>query len=103
MVFRGTRFLSTGNPDLTAHELDRPIYRRRLLRFLFVFYRRGVVILHPLFKAVCYLELWHLLFIDRDSALRFTCGKLETRSTERQPPNNLVFGNRNRSSGRTAR
>ena len=56
---------------LQIRNFDRPFYRRRLLRVLFAFYRRRISILHPLFKAVCYIELWHLLFFDTNSPLRF--------------------------------
>ena len=56
---------------LQIRNFDRPFYHRRLLRFLFVFYGRGLTVLHPLFRAVCYIELWHLLFVDTKSPLRF--------------------------------
>lgn len=56
---------------------DRPFYNQRLLRRLFGQYRQGRVGYHKLFVLVCYIELWHRLFIDDDSHLLFTPQNLE--------------------------
>lgn len=48
---------------------DRPIYNKTVLRSLFTQYRRGNARYHHLFKLAFYIELWHMLFLDRDSPI----------------------------------
>lgn len=57
---------------LEQKHFDRPFYNQRLLRWLFTLYRSGRADYHKLFVLVCYIELWHRLFIDDDSPLLFS-------------------------------
>lgn len=56
---------------LSIKDFDRPFYNKTLLRRLFKSYRNGNLIYHRLFEIVFYIDLWHLLFIDKDSPILF--------------------------------
>lgn len=56
---------------LEQRYFDRPIYNTRILRRLFALYRNGNMRFHKLFVVAFYIELWHLLFIDKDSSVLF--------------------------------
>jgi asparagine synthase (glutamine-hydrolysing) len=56
---------------LEQKRFDRPIYNKRVLRRLFAAYRAGNGAYHRLFVLVFYIELWHLLFVDKDSPILF--------------------------------
>lgn len=56
---------------LETKNFERPFYNKVLLRRLFKYYRKGNTIYHRLFEIVFYIELWHLLFIDKDSPILF--------------------------------
>lgn len=70
---------STNNPRsaelivyvLQIKNFERPFYNKQLLRRLFESYRKGNLIYHRLFEIVFYIDLWHLLFIDKDSPILF--------------------------------
>ncbi len=56
---------------LEKKNFDRPFYNKQLLRRLFASYRNGNPVYHKLFKLIFYIELWHLLFIDKESDILF--------------------------------
>jgi asparagine synthase (glutamine-hydrolysing) len=58
-------------PVLERKYFDRPFYNKKMLRRLFAAYRNGNMVYHPLFTLVFYIELWHLLFVDKDSSMLF--------------------------------
>ena len=56
---------------LEQKHFDRPIYNKRALRRMFAAYRAGNGAYHKLFMLAFYIELWHLLFVDKDSPMLF--------------------------------
>ena len=48
---------------------DRPFYNTAQLRAMFAAYRDGAMLYHELFTLVLYIELWHLLLLDRSTSL----------------------------------
>jgi hypothetical protein len=62
---------------LEIKHFDRPFYNKTLLRQLFTMYRSGNLIFHKMFVIIFYIELWHLLFIDKDSPILFNPRNLE--------------------------
>ncbi len=67
---------------LSIKNFDRPFYNKVLLRRLFESYRNGNLVYHRLFEIVFYIELWHLLFIDKDSPILFNPNELYGTPTE---------------------
>jgi len=54
---------------LAQTDFDRPFYNTTQLRSMFAAYRDGAMLYHELFTLVFYIELWHLLFLDRSTSL----------------------------------
>ncbi len=67
---------------LSIKNFDRPFYNKVLLRRLFNSYRNGNLVYHRLFEIVFYIDLWYLLFIDKDSPISFNPKELYATSIE---------------------
>jgi hypothetical protein len=53
---------------LERKHFDCPLYNKRVLSQQFAAYRKGSSNPRDLFEVVFYIELWHLLFVDKDSS-----------------------------------